>query len=238
MLVRHDIGPRAPVSFSVSRPRILLADDHTMFREALAKMLEPSCEVVGAVGDGLALLELAPKLRPDAILLDLSMPIMNGTEAGEKVKAILPNTRIIILTVSENVTFVIEPLRTWASGFLLKKSAADELTVAIREVLRGNKYVTPLMREKMEATFAVDPLNGASKTLTSRQRQVLQVLAAGHTMKEAAEILHISARTVAFHKYRIMGDLCLKNYSDLVQLAIKEHLISSPQDHLPDHRRL
>src|SRR5215468_9708763 len=210
------------------KPRVLLADDHTLVVEAFKKLLEPQFEIVGAVGDGRALLDVAPQVRPDLALLDLTMPLMNGTEAGERLKHILPDTNLIVLTMSEDPDVAAEVLRNWASGFLLKKSAAKELTEAAQEVLQGKTYITPSMRDRLQGVFVRGALRGRARTLTPRQREVLQLLAEGRTMKEVAEILHVTARTIAFHKYKIMEDLGLKTNSDLLRFAIKERLLFLP----------
>ena len=218
---------RAGNRLSIARPRVLLADDHTLVLEGLARMLESDYEIVGKVSDGRQLLDLAKRANPDVVLLDLMMPLMNGTEAGERLKRVVPNAKIIVVTMSENSDVAASVLRSWASGFLLKKSAAAELPKAIKTVMRGKTYVTPRFRGELLDTFVRGAARDRAKPLTPRQREVLQLLAEGHTMKEAANILHVAARTVAFHKYRMMEDLGLKNNSDLMRLAIKERLISS-----------
>ena len=219
------LAPERPISLRLGRPRILLADDHALFTAALKKLLEPEFEVVGTVLNGRLLLQEAVRLCPDLVLLDLSMPLMNGTEAGRRLKEILPKTKIILLTASEDATRpVVEALDSWASGFLLKKDAAEELIQAILRVLRGTRYVTPSMHQKLEDVFIRGGFQGPDQQLTPRQREVLQLLAEGHSMKETANILDMTARTVAFHKYRIMENLGLRTNSDLFNLAIKEGL--------------
>ena len=208
--------------------RILIADDHILVAAAFAKLLEPEFEVVGQVADGRALLEDAPKLKPDVVILDLGMPLLNGLEAGERIKEVLPNVKIIVLTVGEDSEVAAEVLHRWASGFLLKKSAASELIKAVREVSRGNSYVTPFMTKKLVDKFIRDPRAERVKILTPRQREVLQLLVEGHTMKEVAEVLNVTPRTVAFHKYRIMEEFGLKTNSELFLLAIREHVIAQP----------
>jgi len=210
------------------RPRILLADDHTLVVEAFKNLLEPQFEVVGTVADGRALLEQAPKLAPDVILVDLAMPSLNGMDAGERLKQMLPNTKLIVLTMTEDAAVAAEVMKRWANGFLLKKSAGSELVRAIREVLKGESYITPKMAKKLLDEFVRDPHPAQPKSLTPRQREVLQLLAEGHTMKEVADVLHVTPRTVAFHKYRIMDEFGLKTNSDLVRFAIKEHVVTAP----------
>lgn len=209
------------------RPGILLADDHTLVLEAFKKLLEPEFEVVGTVSDGRALLSVAPELKPDVIVLDLSMPELNGMEAGLQLRRLLPRTKIVVLTMNEDPDIPREALRHWASGYLLKKSAGSELTKAIREVLRGKTYVTPKVAQQLREGFVRDPKRKHKRELTSRQREVLLLLAEGRTMKETADVLHVTPRTVAFHKYRIMEDFDLKTTSDLVKFAIRERVISA-----------
>lgn len=210
------------------RPRILLADDHTLVVEAFKNLLEPQFEVVGTVADGRALLELAPKLAPDVILVDLAMPCLNGMDAGERLKQMLPHTKLIVLTMTEDASVAAEAMKRWAHGFLLKKSAGSELIRAIKEVLKGESYITPKMAKRLLDEFVRDPHPAQPKSLTPRQREVLQLLAEGHTMKEVADVLHVTPRTVAFHKYRIMDEFGIKTNSDLVRFAIKEHVVTSP----------
>jgi DNA-binding NarL/FixJ family response regulator len=206
------------------RPRILLADDHMLFNEALTKILEPEFEVVGTVLNGRQLLQLAPTLCPDVILLDLSMPLMNGNEAGDRLKTMLPEAKLIVLTASEDPALATKALRCWASGYILKKAAAEELVQAIQQVLRGTKYITPCLRCAPDECIQKDAPD-SEKQLTPRQREVLQLFAEGYSMKEAANILAVATRTVAFHKYKMMEDLKLKTNADLLRLAIKEHLM-------------
>jgi DNA-binding NarL/FixJ family response regulator len=210
----------------VGKARVLLADDHTLVAEAFKRLLEPEFEVVGTVGDGRALLRVAPELKPDVVLVDLNMPLLNGLDASEQLKQLLPRTKIIVLTMNEDAEIAHETLRTWASGYLLKKSAGSELLRAVREVLNGAKYVTPALEDELAELISTDSRPEAARALTPRQREVLQLLAEGHTMKEAAAILNVATRTVAFHKYRIMHEFGLENNSDLLRLAIKQRLVN------------
>lgn len=211
----------------MARPGVLLADDHTLVLEAFKKLLEPEFEVVGTVSDGRALLSVAPGLKPDVIVLDLSMPELNGMEAGMQLRRLVPRTKVVVLTMNEDPDIPREALRHWASGYLLKKSAGSELIKAIREVLRGRTYVTPRVAQQLREGFVRDPRRKHKRSLTSRQREVLLLLAEGRTMKETADLLHVTPRTVAFHKYRIMEDFDLKTTSDLVKFAIRERVISA-----------
>ena len=212
----------------MDRPRVLIADDHTLVAEAFKKALEPEYDVVAVVADGRDLLSSAKRLKPDVVLIDLGMPLLNGLDAGLEVKKILPRIKLIVLTMNEDADIASKALRQWASGYLLKKSAGVELKKAIFEVLHGHSYVTPSIAQKLMDEFIRDPRPApeATKELTQRQRQVLQLLAEGHSMKEAAAVLDIAVRTIAFHKYRIMEDFGLKTNADLVRFALREHIIS------------
>jgi DNA-binding NarL/FixJ family response regulator len=210
----------------MDRPRILIADDHTLVADAFKKSLEPEYQVVKIVADGRSLLIAAKELMPDLVLLDLGMPLLNGLDAGLELKKSLPKTKLIVLTMNEDPDVASKALRQWASGYLLKKSAGIELKKAISEVLLGHSYVTPSIAQKLMDEFIRDPRPDRAKELTQRQRQVLQLLAEGRSMKEAAAVLDIAVRTIAFHKYRIMEDFGLKTNADLVRFAIREHIIS------------
>jgi DNA-binding NarL/FixJ family response regulator len=209
----------------MARARILIADDHVLVAEAFRSLLEPQYQIVGVVNDGRSLLAAAKKTSPDVVLLDLGMPLFNGVDAGQSLSKMLPKVKIIVITMNEDPEVASMVLRSWASSYLLKKSASIELTQAIAEVLHGRSYVTPSIAQKVMYEFIRDPNQRRPKELTQRQRQVLQLLAEGNSMKEAAAVLNIAVRTIAFHKYRIMEDFGLKNNADLVRLAIREHLI-------------
>lgn len=212
----------------MAKPRLLLADDHTLIVEAFTKLLETECEIVGTVADGLELLQVAPELKPDIVILDLNMPKLNGMDAGKQLKRMLPLTKIIVLTMSEDFEFAVHALRYWASAYLLKKSAASELVRAIREVLKGKTYVTPRVARRLLEKFVRDPRPDHEAHLTKRQKEVLQLLAEGHTMRQVAVLLDISARTVAFHKYQMMQEHGLKTHSDIVMFAIKQRVVAPP----------
>jgi DNA-binding NarL/FixJ family response regulator len=211
----------------MKRPRVLLADDHRLLREAFAQLLEPDCDVVGAVGDGRALLADAQELRPDIVVLDIAMPLLNGLDAARQLKRLMPEVRLIFLTVSEDPELAAEAFRAGASGYLLKNSAASELFKAIREVYQGRSYVTPLATQGLVDSLIREP--GPAReagSLSLRQREILQLLAEGRTMKEIARILAITPRTVAFHKYSLMKELGIKTSAELVQFAIKHHIVA------------
>ncbi|MDP9133189.1 MAG: response regulator transcription factor [Nitrospirota bacterium] len=211
------------------RPRVLIADDHALLREAFHKLLETAHEVVGVVADGRALLEAALKLKPDVILLDIAMPVLNGFDAGRQLKKVMPYVKLIYLTINEDPDLAREALRLGGSGYLLKGSAASELFLAVQEVLCGRTYVTSLIT--LDLGVAGRRKSGDEKTaekLTVRQREVLQLLAEGRSMKETGALLGVTPRTVAFHKYRLMEAFRLKNNADLIQLAMKQHLVFQP----------
>jgi DNA-binding NarL/FixJ family response regulator len=212
----------------MGRPRILLADDHTLVVEGFRKLLEPEFEIIGVASDGRALLTIALKEKPDVIILDIGMPLLSGIDAGRELKRLAPRTRLIVLTMNEDPDIAREALRQWASAYLLKKSAGTELTRAVREVLKGRSYVTPRLAQRLMDEFVRDPRLGRTKELTPRQREVLHLLAEGRTMKETADLLHLTPRTIAFHKYRIMEEFGLKTNSDLVRFAIRERIVSLP----------
>jgi DNA-binding NarL/FixJ family response regulator len=208
----------------MARPRILLADDHTMLLDAFKALLEPAFDVVGMVTDGRMLLTEFSRLDPDVVLLDIAMPLLNGLDAGRQLRARRRTVKLVYLTMNPDPDLASEALRLGASAYVLKTSAATELTQAIHEAMQGRCYITPLVaRDVVEAL--VDP-RPARRALTVRQREVLQLLAEGRSMKEAAAILDVAPRTVAFHKYRMMDQLGVKNSAELVQFAVREGVVS------------
>ena len=213
---------------STNRSRILIADDHTLVADLCRKLLEMEFHVVGSVSDGRALVQSAVDLRPDVIVVDIAMPILNGLDAGQQVKEILPAVKLVFLTMNPDPEVAAEAFHRGASGYLLKTSAADEMVLAVRKVLRGMSYISPRLSKE-----TVDYLRRQSKMpveeeerLTFRQREVLQLLAEGKVMKEVGGILNMTTRTVAFHKYRIMDVLGARSSADLVRYAIRNHLIA------------
>jgi len=205
--------------------RVLLADDHALLLGALEKLLVDECEVVGQVADGRALVEAAERLRPDLIVLDISMPILNGLEAGRQIKQKQRGIKLVYLTMNEDADLAAEAFRIGASGYLLKRSAASELATAIREVMQGRTYITPLVAEGLVESLLHTEQPRTAHTLTSRQREVLQLLAEGRSMKEVASVLNLTPRTVAFHKYRMMEQLKLRSTAELVQYAVRNHIV-------------
>jgi len=206
------------------KPRVLMADDHSLILAGLRKLVEGECEVVGTVEDGRALVEAAQKLRPDLILLDISMPLLNGLEATRQLTKLVPESKLIILTMHASPTYATEAFQAGASGYLLKRSAASELSQAIQSVLQGRQYLTPLItKDVLDSVFK--PSTGergtpASTALTPRQREVLQLVAEGRGTKEIATILSVSVKTVEFHRFRIMQQLGIHTTADLTKYAI------------------
>ena len=209
----------------MGRTRVLLADDHALLLGAFEKLLSGEFEIVGQAADGRALVAAAERLKPDVIVLDISMPILNGLDAGRQVKHTLKDVRLVFLTMNEDPDLAAEAFRAGASGYLLKRSAASELTTAIREVMQGRSYVTPLMTQGLVGSLLAPDDKKTSEELTPRQREVLQLLAEGRSMKEVASVLNLTPRTVAFHKYRMMEQLKVKSTAELIQYAVKHHIV-------------
>ena len=207
------------------KPRVLLADDHALLVGAFEKLLSAECEVVGQVNDGRALVAAAEKLAPDVIVLDISMPLLNGLEAGRQVKQHNRNIKLVYVTMNEDPDIAAEAFRAGASGYVLKRSAVTELTTAIREVMLGRSYITPLVATGLVGSLMHTDDQKVTDVLTSRQREVLQLLAEGHSMKQVAGVLNLTPRTVAFHKYRMMEQLKVKSTAELIQYAVKHHFV-------------
>jgi len=207
------------------RVRVLLAEDHGLVAEAFQKLLEPEFHVVGTVADGQSLLRVARESKPDVVLLDLYMPGVGGLVAGALLKRAMPQVKIVVVSVNDDPQTAAGALNDWASGYVLKRSMGAELTKAVREVVRGGKYITPALGKEMGDAWQRVHGYKPERVLTVRQRQVLGLLGEGRTMKEAAAILHVTARTVAFHKYRIMREFGVKTNTQLLRFAMKERVI-------------
>jgi DNA-binding NarL/FixJ family response regulator len=208
------------------KPRVIIADDHTLLVEAFEKLLAPECEVIAKVPDGRALLSAARELHPDVILLDIAMPLLNGLDAARQIKQTDPSIKLVFVTMNEDPDLAAEAFRAGASAYLLKRSAGAELLTAIREAMKRRSYVTPLVTEGMLGSLLHPPgREREAHQLTTRQREMLQLLAEGKSMKEVASILNVTPRTVAFHKYRIMERLRIKTNAELIQFAIRQHLV-------------
>lgn len=209
------------------KPRVLLADDHTLVLAGFVKLLEDSCEVVGLVEDGRALLDAVQQLQPDIAIVDISMPLLNGIEACSRVRAASPQTKLIIVTMHAAMPYVQAAFKAGAAGYVLKRSATDELLQAIRTVRSGNYYVTPLMTKEVVNVLVKGPSdsNASLDDLSTRQREILQLVAEGYTVKEIAGQLGLSPRTVEFHKGRTMQQLQVRSTAELVKYAIAHALI-------------
>jgi DNA-binding NarL/FixJ family response regulator len=211
------------------RSRILIADDHNLLAELCKKLLEHEFEVVGTVCDGRALVEAAAELKPDVIVVDIAMPVLNGLDAARQVREMFPAVKLIFLTMNPDPEVAAEAFRRGASGYLLKTCASSEMVTAVRNVLRGIPYLSPTL-SKDTVDFLRrqrDTLATKQERLTERQREVLQLLAEGKAMKEIGDILNMTARTVAFHKYRIMEVLDAKSNADLVKYAVRNHMVAA-----------
>jgi DNA-binding NarL/FixJ family response regulator len=211
---------------SATRPRVLLADDHAVVAEALRVLLDKSFDVIGVVADGRALLVEAPKLKPDIVVLDIGMPLLNGLDAAVRLKSLLPTVKFVFLTMKVDPNLAAAALDLGAIGYVLKHSAASELVKAMSEVLHGKSYVSSKVQSENWAVRK-GRAQQFSKELTPRQREVVQLLAEGRPMKEIADILKVSEKTVMFHKYHIMESFNLKSNAELVLFALKQGLISA-----------
>jgi len=194
--------------------------------ELVRRLLEPECEIVGVVADGRALVDAALSLSPDIIVVDIGMPLLNGLDASVQVKKHLPLTKVMFLTMECHPEVAAEAFRHGASAFVLKNEAASSLVSAMRKVVRGESYVSPTIAGAT-LTLLTRREDLKESRLTARQREILQLLAEGKSMREAATVLNVATRTVAFHKYRIMEALGLKKNEDLVQYAIRNHLVGA-----------
>lgn len=211
----------------MKRLRVLLADDHRIVAEGLRSLLEPEFELAGIVEDGRALIKAAEKLLPDVIVADISMPLLNGIEAVRQIKKINPDIKVVFLTMHSDVTYAAKAFEVGASGYVLKHSAPSELITAIRAAVKGQTYVSPMIAGELMQSYkeGVHLQQAGIGKLTPRQKEVLQLLAEGHSAKKIADILCISPRTVEFHKYKMMEQLNLKTSAELVRYAIKHGIV-------------
>ena len=223
--------------YESSRPRLLIADDHAVFLEALKCWLEKRYVVTGTVGDGRSLVTEAVRLKPDVIIIDIGMPLLNGLDAARRIREELPKVRLVFLTMHEDANLAAASLELGHAGFVLKHSAASELVTAIEEVWRGKTYVSPKLRSEdwVEQRFRVKHFN---KALTARERDIVQLFAEGYALKEIADRLDLSPKTVEFHKHRIMTEFNLKSNAGLVLFAVKNGLISIDKDILYSQQRV
>jgi DNA-binding NarL/FixJ family response regulator len=204
---------------------LLIADDHTLVAEACKGLLEPEFQVVGIVNNGRELLQAARDLRPNAVILDIAMPQLNGLDAGEQLKRLMPSCKLVYLTMNMAPDVAAEAFRRGASGYVVKSSAAEELVTAIRRALRSESYLSPLITRDTVEFLLRSGQTVKEKRLTPRQSEILQLLAEGLSMKEIAHVLNLKPGTVAFHKYNLMQTLGLKTNAGLLQYAIKHHLV-------------
>jgi DNA-binding NarL/FixJ family response regulator len=211
-----------------NRSQIMIADDRAFVADACRKLLEPEYDVVATVGEGRALVRIAANLKPQVIIIDIGMPLLNGLDAGCQVKQMLPSVKLVFLTMNTDPTLAAEAFRRGASGYVLKTCAASELILAVREVLNGKFYLSPVIaKETVDVLLRPDEVSvNERQQLSERQREVLQLVSEGKSMKEVAHVLNVAISTVAFHKVRIREILHAKNDADLVQYAVKNHLIS------------
>ncbi|MDH4088356.1 MAG: response regulator transcription factor [Nitrospira sp.] len=212
------------------RPRVLLADDHSLMLAGLRRLVEETCDVVGAVEDGRALVEAVQHLEPDLILLDISMPLLNGIDAARQIRKLHHPAKLIFLTMHTSPSYVTEAFHVGASGYLLKRSAPMELPLAIEAVLKEQQYLTPsitkpVLAQTMEREEA-PALKGSAVALTPRQREVLQLIGEGKGTKAIASLLHVSVKTVEFHKTCLMKQLDLHTTAELMRYAITQGLAS------------
>jgi DNA-binding NarL/FixJ family response regulator len=217
-----------------NRSRVLLADDHTLVAEGLGSLLREEFELVGQASDGRALLGLASELNPDVVVTDITMPLLNGLDAIRELRQVVPAARMVVVTMHADPRMAAEALRAGASGYVLKHSAGHELIQAVREVTRGRVYITPLIAHEVISVLAGTPAASPDVPhLTSRQRQVLQLVAEGHSMKRVAAMLNVSRRTAETHKYQLMAQLGVHSTAGLVQYAFRLGLL--PLDAPPPH---
>jgi DNA-binding NarL/FixJ family response regulator len=209
----------------MSRTRVLLADDHALLLGAFERLLSAEFDVVGQVPDGRSAVEAAERLKPDVVVMDMSMPLLNGLDAARQIKRKLHDVKVVFVTMNEDSDLAAEAFRSGASGYLLKRSAAAELSTAIREVVQGRSYLTPLITDALIDTLLHPEEPRPGRELTPRQREVLQLIVEGRSMKEVASILSVTPRTVAYHKYTMMAQLKLKTTAELVQYAIKQNIV-------------
>jgi DNA-binding NarL/FixJ family response regulator len=209
--------------------RLLVADDHTLVADLCSQLLETKFDVVGTVSNGRDLIRAALQLKPNVIVVDITMPLLNGLDAGEQVKDLLPAVKLIFMTMNCDTDLAAEAFRRGASGYLLKTCAASEMVIAVREVLRGRTYMSQaLCKDEVNYVRRLENrLLDKEYRLTRRQLEVLQLLAEGKEMKEVADVLNMSTRTVAYHKYRMMEVLGAKNTAELVRYAVRTHIVAA-----------
>ncbi len=212
----------------MKKVRVILADDHRMVTEGLRNLLEPEFEIAGIFEDGRALVKAVQKTHSEVIVVDISMPLLNGIEAVRQIKQIKPDIKVIFLTMHPDMAYATRAFEAGASGYVLKHSAPSELVSAIHEAIKGRIYITPVVAGDLMQAYkdGLDPKQDDAEILTPRQKEVLQLLAEGHSAAEIGEILCISSRTVEFHKYKMMEQLNLKTSAALLGYAIKSGIVT------------
>jgi DNA-binding NarL/FixJ family response regulator len=220
--------------YAARRPRLVIADHHILIAQACKRLLEPEFEVVGIVPNGRELVDSLEMFQPDVVILEICMPLLNGLDAGDRIKAIKRNTKLVYVTMSSRPDVAAEAFRRCASGYVLKQGNAEEMRIAVRTVLRGQSYLSRLLdREQVEMYIRLGCQVEANKRLSTRRREVLRLIAEGRSMKEIAKILKITYGTVAFHKYKTMEFLGINNTARLVQYAVTHHLVSNTPTRAP-----
>jgi DNA-binding NarL/FixJ family response regulator len=210
-----------------TRSRILIADDHSLVADGIASLLRPEFDVIGFAADGRQLLSEAERLQPDLITLDIGMPNLNGLEAAKQVRKLLPRVKLVFVTQLVDLRYLRAALAAGAGAFVAKQSASTEVLAAVREVIAGRRYITPILEEAFSALTPAQAKTETKDTLTPRQRQVLQLVAEGHTTKSIAEALEISSKTVEFHKDQLMTALGMRTTAELTRYAINQGIISA-----------
>jgi DNA-binding NarL/FixJ family response regulator len=211
----------------VSKPRIVLADDHVLVTDGMSSLLRSDFDVVAAVENGRALIEAVQRLDPDVVITDMQMPVLNGIDAAAQLTKLKARAKVIVLTMHPDVSYAVRAFQSGAAGFVLKHAAYAELATAIREVMKGRTYLTPMIAKDVLDKLMRKPANaGGLSRLTARQREIMQLSAEGRSAKEIASELNVSPRTVEFHKASIMDRLRLRSQSDLVREAVRYGLIA------------
>jgi DNA-binding NarL/FixJ family response regulator len=214
---------------AMRRLRLLLGDDHALILDGIRSALQTRYDIIGQATDGKALVEAAERLRPDLVILDISMPVLNGIESAKRIKKSLPSTRLIFLSQHLNPAYLKQALKAGAAGYVLKSGATEELHTAINQVFQGETYITPSFGEDVIARLwnRSGEIDDQSEELTERQREILQLIVEGRGNKEIADILHLSVKTIEFHRARIMNKLGVRSAAELTKVALQQGIIPS-----------
>lgn len=212
----------------MKRIRVLLGDDHALILDGIRASLQVQFDIVGQATDGKALVQAAERLRPDLVILDISMPLLNGFESARQIREILPAAKLIFLSQHLNPAYLKHALRVGVTGYVLKAGATEELQKAINTVLRGKTYITPSFGEDVIARLwnRSGEVNEESEDLTERQREILQLIVEGRSSKEMADLLHVSIKTIEFHRARVMNKLGVRTVAELTKVALQQGLIA------------